>query len=690
MPEGTMKIGRLERDIAAPSVTVRKADNGGTVLDFSASSETPVERWFGTEILSHKKSAVDLERCRAGAVPLLFNHNWSDPIGMVDSGDVGDGRLQCTAHLFDTPRAREVATMIAGGLRNISIGYDIDTIEEQTKTDTYTATRWALLECSVVTIPADYSIGVDRAAEGKVRTVRVVRADGGATDPDAADEPAADKCPECGADCTNDVMCPECGADCAETKACKKSAEPAPAVGAKSVPAAGVQTRAVPPAQPATFSGAPKMPEATIIAPAGDNAEAKKSAFQIEENRKRSIVNICKANKLDGQFERHWIESGSSLDTVAEEMLAVMVERGATKPTSAADIGLTDREVSNYSWFRALRVLAAGQGEVENARKQAGFEIEASRAVAQKLGRDPAGLFVPFDVQRGTREQRNYAQRDMVSGLGAKGGYMVETENLGFIEILRNRSVLMRMGATNLSGLEGNVTFPRQVATATLSWQNTESTAVTSTDQSLGQLSMTAKNAIAVTNISRQLMMQSSPSAEQMVRADLAAVVGLGVDFAGIQGAGGASPIGIINTAGITTGITGTTLAYSGAVTFQTSVASANALRAESGGYVTTPTIAGALMGRSRFANTDTPLWNGNVLNGIMAGFGAMSSLQMPTSNMLFGDWSQVVVGEWGVLELALNPYQNFNAALFALRAIYSVDILVRYPQAFALSTNMS
>ena len=62
----------------------------------------------------------------------------------------------------------------------------------------------------------------------------------------------------------------------------------------------------------------------------------------------------------------------------------------------------------------------------------------------------------------------------------------------------------------------------------------------------------------------------------------------------------------------------------------------------------------------------------------------------MPTANMLFGDWSQVVVGEWGVLELALNPYQNFNAALFALRAIYSVDILVRYPQAFALSTNMS
>lgn len=93
---------------------------------------------------------------------------------------------------------------------------------------------------------------------------------------------------------------------------------------------------------------------------------------------------------------------------------------------------------------------------------------------------------------------------------------------------------------------------------------------------------------------------------------------------------------------------------------------------------------------RSRFTNTDTPVWDGTMLDGVMAGYRAMSSLQLPASNLLFGDFSQVLIGEWGVLELALNPYQNFNAALFAIRAIYTCDILVRYPQAFALSTNVS
>ena len=107
-------------------------------------------------------------------------------------------------------------------------------------------------------------------------------------------------------------------------------------------------------------------------------------------------------------------------------------------------------------------------------------------------------------------------------------------------------------------------------------------------------------------------------------------------------------------------------------------------------GYVTTPTVAAALMGRSRFANTDTPLWDGNILDGTMAGFRAMASKQMTASHLLFGSFEEVVIGEWGVLELAMNPYQSFNAGVVGIRAIYTVDVLTRYPQAFVLSTAAS
>jgi len=103
---------------------------------------------------------------------------------------------------------------------------------------------------------------------------------------------------------------------------------------------------------------------------------------------------------------------------------------------------------------------------------------------------------------------------------------------------------------------------------------------------------------------------------------------------------------------------------------------------------VSHPLATELLMTRQRFASTDTPLWTGNMLNGQCIGYRAMTSNQMPASRLLFGDFSQVVVGEWGVLELAVNAAENFLAGIIALRAMYSVDIGVRYSGAFSYAAN--
>jgi hypothetical protein len=67
-----------------------------------------------------------------------------------------------------------------------------------------------------------------------------------------------------------------------------------------------------------------------------------------------------------------------------------------------------------------------------------------------------------------------------------------------------------------------------------------------------------------------------------------------------------------------------------------------------------------------------------------------MSSLQMAAASMLFGDWSSVIVAEWGVLELEVNPYANFQAGIIGVRAIYTVDVGIRYPAAFSLATTIT
>ena len=102
----------------------------------------------------------------------------------------------------------------------------------------------------------------------------------------------------------------------------------------------------------------------------------------------------------------------------------------------------------------------------------------------------------------------------------------------------------------------------------------------------------------------------------------------------------------------------------------QVDVATANALSPECA-YLTTPQVASLLAQRQRFASTDSPLWDGNILEGNVLGFKAVTTNQVPADTMIFGDWSQVIFAEWGALELAINPFDNFLAGITGVRAFH-------------------
>jgi HK97 family phage prohead protease len=155
-----IKVGPLLRDFAGIEVKVEKRDGGGARLSFSAASEAPVERFFGTEVLAIDERAIRMERFSRGAAPLLFNHNWDDPVGMITDARVQGGRLMVDAKMFATERAKEIEAMVDGGLRNVSIGYQIHAIEEDAKRGIFRATDWEPLEVSIVTVPADSTVGI--------------------------------------------------------------------------------------------------------------------------------------------------------------------------------------------------------------------------------------------------------------------------------------------------------------------------------------------------------------------------------------------------------------------------------------------------------------------------------------------------------------------------------------------------
>jgi phage head maturation protease len=147
-------------------------------LTFSFSSEAPVERWFGREILLHEPGAMDLSRMNDGA-PWLWNHNRDVVLGVTEKAWLGDDR-----RLYSTVRWSPNTTergseeykrrndIEAGITRNVSFAYEIKEIDE--RQDGFYVTNWPVLEVSSVSVPADQSVGLGRsmddpwdAADGK-------------------------------------------------------------------------------------------------------------------------------------------------------------------------------------------------------------------------------------------------------------------------------------------------------------------------------------------------------------------------------------------------------------------------------------------------------------------------------------------------------------------------------------------
>ena len=132
--------------------------------DFPFSSEQPVARYYGNEILSHEKGAADLSRLNDGA-PLLFNHNPDRVIGVVERAYIDDDKRRGYARVRFSRNefAQEVLRDVRDGIiRNVSFGYAIDKMEERSSGD-FVATSWMPTEVSAVAIPADSSVGFGRS-----------------------------------------------------------------------------------------------------------------------------------------------------------------------------------------------------------------------------------------------------------------------------------------------------------------------------------------------------------------------------------------------------------------------------------------------------------------------------------------------------------------------------------------------
>jgi HK97 family phage major capsid protein len=641
MPDIREIIQKVNEEKSYRSFSIERAaiDEEARTIALSFSSEEPVERWFGHEILDHKTKSVNLGRLKRGG-SMLIDHDTTKLVGVIEEVSIDEQAKKGRALVRFGKRglADDIFRDVLDGIRpNVSVGYMVDEMvlekEQKDAPDTYRVSRWTPYEISSVSVPADITVGVGRKIDTAEQTIEKGK-----------EKRTMDKCTTCQADLV-DGKCEPC------TTAAARKKETDDAV-------------------------------ARVTA-----AAQRQSAEHMEKDRIAGIEAMCKMNKLDDKYREMWISQGTEMKVVADDILKILEERGKSNPQPMSKIGMSPSEANQFSLIRAIDACCNKDWS------KAGYELEITRAVADKMNKhvEPTRFLVPFEVlqrpiMRGGPDGGSY--RDLTAGTTGAGGYLVDTQNMGFIELLYNRSVALQMGARRLSGLTGNVTIPRQTAGSTAYWLTNEATQATETNLTFDQVSLTPKNVAAYVEISRQLMLQSSPGAEGIVSDDLAKQVAVKVDLAALEGSGTEQPTGISGTAGIGA-FTGATLAYAAILNAQEDLATSNVVPIR-GGYVATPAGAALAMQRVKFTSTASPLWEGNLWDGSMAGFPAMSSNQLTAGTMIFGDWQELVLAEWGVLEIEVNPYANFQAGIVGVRAMYSMDIGVRRAAAFTRATGIT
>ncbi len=431
------------------------------------------------------------------------------------------------------------------------------------------------------------------------------------------------------------------------------------------------------------------------IPPRGQQRAANRGALE-ERERVQEIAAIGHAHGLQNDANRA-IADGTSLDSFRALAMSRIRDNGILRPAESPELGLSRREVEQFSFVRAI----LAQTDPNYARREAGFEMEASRALAQKLGREPQGIYVPGEVLR--YQSRN--QRDLVAGTPAYGGNLVATEHHAdsFIQLLRNRSHVINLGATTLGGLVGNVAIPSQAGAASAFWIS-EGSSPTESAQTFGQVPLTPKTVGAFTDFTRRMLLQATPDIESIVRADLAGIIGVEMDRVAIAGSGLSNePLGILNASGIGSvaiGTNGGAINWTHVLQLEEAIANANADEGALA-YMTNNKARRALKGTTKVSGDAGAgfIWDDSARDasgyGTLNGYRSAASNNVPSnlvkgtsgavcSAMIFGNWSDVLIGQWGGLDILVDKITNGTSGGTRVIALLDMDCAVRRAASFA------
>jgi len=413
----------------------------------------------------------------------------------------------------------------------------------------------------------------------------------------------------------------------------------------------------------------------------------------------RTINDAANGNELPAEqrsrFDTLETEVRSIDERIARESRLAEFER------TAAATPLNDNQPDNFatverraSLQRAIAI-ASGMAAFDGAEKEVHEELE------RRNGRKFQGVGVSSAVFLVPRNPSGMEQRVVVSSTTGAGLIPTEHRPQDYIDALRANLVTARLGATVLSGLQGNVSIPKNAANRSGQWI-AENAALTPVDGDFDSVTMTPKHVGALTEFSRNMLLQSSPDIETLIRNDFAAALAVALDKAALVGGGSNEPSGIIDR--LTDASAMGTLAdasWEQVLAFIAGVELANAATGRLG-WALNPRAVQTFRSKPKvvYGSPETrDAGAGFVMDGPneLAGYAAASTTSMPGSgspasgSAIFGDFSALLIGYFSGVDLLSNPYEStaYAKGNVQVRGLLTADVAVRHLESFQAATDI-
>ena len=607
----------ISLDYRAIQLDQKAIDEEKRVVSVGVSSEEPVKRQFGMEVMDHTKENMNLEFLNSGRAPLLLDHDMEKQIGVVESVELDENarRLRASVRFGKGEKSSEVFNDVVDGIRqNISVGYRVDKkVEREDDPEDYYRVATTPMEISIVSIPADQSslVGVGRSSSETLKSTIQIK--------------------------ENNMS-------------------------------ENIDLDAV-------------------------RQEAAKSA---SKNAKDIMTLARKHNKAD--LGEAALGRGINLDEFRGELLDVI---GNDKPldTPVNVIEEASKEKRTYSLGRMI------QAQVTGDWKNAGYEREMSEEIAKRTGKQSQGMYVP-----------DFAWRSGVMTTAATGG--ISGENVTdqfvpqiqrgdlFIEALRAKQVMSNLGVTYMGGLTNRIRIPK-IATGASAGFVEEAADVSDQSPTDAGVTLQPRTLGAFATMSRLLMLESVPAIEQIVQDDLLRSIADKIEYHAINGSGSSGqPTGILNNSDvnnldISAGTDVAALTWADITDLVKLVEEDNGVvNANTLGFLTNPKVKAKMANTVKVGSTDSIMLLNDPWNAIY-GYKAEFTNNVPSdldpgdggtdaSALIFGDFSQLMVGLFGAPSIIVDPYSGSKSGDVTISVMQEVDVALRNAISFAKTDEIS